>query len=145
MTKELKEYRKICDEIADKFAEITEKDGYWMSDYCLWVTEFEAWTVNDMLLVMERYSMREDEDGKAALLEDVEQWIQYNVEVNELGIAYINLGSWLLGAPRMTWEEIDSIKTQRKELEMLLGAYQIKFGKADNSSQPMHLRTLKNK
>lgn len=142
MTDLITRYRQLLDEIAEKFALLMEKQGYWMSDYSLWCTEWEAWSPEDMLYILEKYGHLKGEPLEA-LRDDVEAWLEYNVDVAQFHIQYINLKSWLMGAPRMSKEHIDRLHALRNELDTLCKQHQAEFGKLNTSSQPEHLQTLK--
>lgn len=139
-------YRGLLDELAEKFSALMEKHGYWSSDYTIWCTEFEAWSVDDMLYIVaneEKYCERYG--GIEGFRDEVEAWINYNVDVYELGIQYINLKSWLLGCPRMSDEEIASLRICRQSLEDAMAEMQEKWGKRDDNPQPERLRLHKDK
>ena len=150
-------YKQVLDELAERFSNITGKQGEWTSDYTIWVTEFEGWTTEDMLYIVSEYPKLISrynppvKDGFVEVMklemlrDDIEAWIDYNVEVASLGINYINLKSWLAGCPRLSQAEIDDIKERKRKLNDLLNGCIDIFGKLDTDPQPKHLRELKNK
>lgn len=115
-------YKKLLDELAKLFSEYMEKEGWWDSDYSLWVTEYEAWTPDDMKLIVSRCedmletSPKYISDYLDKLQDDVNDWVDYNVTAHRIGVNQINLKSWLNGAPRMRKDEIDRIEFLQKEL-----------------------------
>lgn len=146
-------YRVLLDELAERFAKLMHKQGYWSDDYTLWFTEYEAWDANDMFYIinnkerlLERGSpyMNKYERIKA-LRNDVEAWIEYNVDVAQFGIRYINLKSWLMGAPRMSKEKRKELCKLREDLDKACREMQEVYGEQYNGSQPEHLRALERK
>lgn len=149
MTELITRYRQILDEAATMFSELMEKQGEWSSDYTLWFTEYEAWQPSDMLYILEHYKhlyqSRTSAGALVRLQEEVQAWLEYNVAVADFGIQYINLKSWLLGAPRMSQERIDHLRELRDNLNNTVEEYQAEYGKLNTSSQPEHLRDLRQK
>lgn len=143
----LKDYAKALYNVAEEFGKLMEKEGYWSGDMTLWITEYEAWTVEDMVYILRNADkfVKEIYNSMEALRDDVEAWIDYNVDVADLGIAYINLRSWMIGCPRMSKEEIDKIREIKKQLGEIIGDMETKYGERDDNPQPKHLRTLKKK
>lgn len=137
----IEDYRKACEAISERFAEITEKSGEWMTDYSLWVTEYEAWDITDMCLILEKAENLSALDLEH-LLADVEEWIDYNVAVGMFNIQYINLRSWLMGCPRMSREDIEELHKRQMELSELIEKAQEEFGERKGTSQPEHLQDL---
>lgn len=146
-------YNSVLENISEEFSRITDKQGEWTSDYELWVTEYEAWSPTDMLYVVDNHvSLAENygkektfEEGLELLNQDIEDWIDYNVDVATFGISYINLKSWLMGAPRLSEERLAHLKALKNALDSESAMYAEKFGKLRTSSQPRHLEELKNK
>lgn len=149
MTDLTKRYRQILDEAATMFSELMEKQGEWSSDYTLWFTEYEAWQPSDMLYILEHYKhlyqSRTSAGALVQLQEEVQAWIEYNVAVADFGIQYINLKSWLNGAPRISQEQIDHLRELRDNFQNTCKEYQEEYGELDTNPQPKHLRTLKDK
>lgn len=56
----------------------------------------------------------------------LECW-DYNMDASYLGLNSINLRSWIMGAPRLSKEQIDGLKGKRKELEDLVKKYKERF------------------
>lgn len=55
------------------------------------------------------------------------RWWDYNLDAHFLGLNSINLRSWLMGAPRLTDEQINGLKEKRKELQDLVDKYKKDF------------------
>lgn len=147
-------YNSLLWQISEEFSRITDKQGEWTSDYELWVTEYEAWLPTDMLYIVdkhvslaERYGDENStfEERLELLNEDIDNWIDYNVDVATFGISYINLKSWLLGAPRLSEERLAHLKMLKRELDSESAMYMDEFGKLRTSPQPKHLEELKHK
>lgn len=141
-------YMRLLDELAEEFARIMEKEGYWLKDYTLWATEFEAWSVEDMMYIVTNYKTlvnrygdwNDTEEERLELLRnDINLWIDYNVDVANFGINYINLKSWLMGAPRMSQVDIDKLKEAQRKLDELVGEFRECYGRLRTESQPEHL------
>ena len=149
MTELITRYRQILDEAATMFSELMEKQGEWSSDYTLWFTEYEAWTPEDMLYILEHYKhlyqSRTSAGALVRLQEEVQEWLEYNVDVAEFNIKYIGLRSWLQGESRMSKEGIEHLRYLRHSLESECEEAQTIFGKLDTNPQPEHLRNLKDR
>lgn len=151
-----KKYIETAKEYEKKFAEITDKQGYWDDDYDLWITEYEAWSYSDMRYIVDnrrklydryglRYNLVDERELEKLLCIDIEEWIDYNVDVATFGIQYINLKSWLAGAPRVSKERLERLKALKREFEEACKQEQSVYGKLYEGSQPEHLRNLKSK
>lgn len=148
-------YIETAKEYEKKFAEITDKQGCWDDDYDLWITEYEAWSYSDMRYIVnncDKLLAQYILPGKEKELEwllykmlraDIEEWIDYNVDVATFGIQYINLKSWLAGAPRVSKERLEQLKALKREFEEACKQEQNVYGKLYEGSQPEHLRNLK--
>lgn len=145
------EYQQILGKLAEEFERLTEKRGEWSSDYELWITEYEAWTCSDMLYIVSEYNNlvnrygdwhNSKDERREMLLSDIERWIDYNVAVAEFGIQYINLKSWLMGAPRMSDNEINKLRSLKKDLYDEIEEKKKAYGEKENSSQPQHLAEI---
>lgn len=146
MTDLITRYRQLLDEISTKFGALMEKQGEWTSDYTLWCTEWEAWQPSDMLYILEKYGhLLHRRDILITLRNDVQAWLDYNVDVAQFGIQYINLKSWLNGAPRLSQEQIDHLRELRDNFRNTCEEYQAEYGKLDTNPQPEHLKNLKNR
>lgn len=143
-------YIETAKEYEKKFAEITDKQGYWDNDYDLWITEYEAWSYSDMRYIVDNYKtlinrynpLFNEYERTNFLRTDIEKWIDYNVDVATFGIQYINLKSWLAGAPRVSAERLEQLKKLKQELDETCQQEQSVYGKLYDGSQPEHLRKL---
>lgn len=148
MTDYFEEYKSLLYRIAARFGQLMDKQGEWNSDFTLWDTEYEVWNVDDMLYIIRNYGhlpIHPVAYNLKQLRNDVQEWLQYNVDVHEYGISYINLKSWLSGAPRMSKEAIEHLRYLKHSLERECEEAQSVFGKLDTSPQPKYLRSLKPK
>ena len=141
------EYHQQLDNLSREFGTLLHKTGYWGSDYDLWITEYEAWSVDDMIYIVtnfdslqSRYEYDKRADREAALRRDIWDWIEYNVDVSQFGIKYINLRSWLAGCPRMSKEQRERLRELRDELDNTIEGLQEEYGRQDVSGQPEHLK-----
>lgn len=136
-------YKEVLEELSKEFTRITEKEGWWSDDYSLWVTEFEAWSVEDMMHVVSNEDKLVEKFGLEGLRDTIEEWISYNIDVTELGINYINLKSWLMGCPRVSQEVINGIRERLHALNVAIRDCKDRYGELDYNPQPKHLRNIK--
>ena len=118
MTDKKKAFKDVLDEYARSFVEITERQGWWSSDYDLFVTEYEAWSINDLVYIVDTYEGKEEQ--YEWLRDEIDGWLDYLNDCYEFKIKYINIRSWLLGCPRMPKSSRDKLKTMRDELNSLI-------------------------
>lgn len=154
MTDLITRYRQLLDETATMFSNLMNKTGEWTSDYTLWCTEWEAWTPDNMLYILGKYGhllqkrkdIADDEIRRDILIRlrnDVQAWLEYNTDVAQFHIQYINLKSWLMGAPRVSQEQIDHLRELRDSLNNTVEEYRAEYGELDTNPQPKHLRNIK--
>lgn len=134
-------YVGIVKEYEKHFVEITERKGWWDKDFSLYITEYEAWSLEDMRYIVDTYK---DNPGMwKDVRENISGWLDYTSDCFEFGIQYINLRSWIMGCPRMSEETRKQFHDGKSRLEDLIKEQQKKFGAVSHSSVPEHLRNLK--
>ena len=111
----IREYKDACNNILAEFAEKYEVQV----DSDCWV----AGDVGTVACINEEFYLNM-EDIILMLEMDVSfdemlMWWDYNMDVSLLGLNSINLRSWLNGAPRYKPEQIERLKSLRKEIEEL--------------------------
>lgn len=135
-------HRMVLNEYSRIFSEMMERQGEWMKDYSLWVTDEEAWTVEDMVYVVDEFYGKEDR--YEWLRTECDKWLEYCVDCIEFNIQYINLQSWLRGAPRMSEKCRQRLRNAKAELERMAREYQEEYGELKNGV-PEHLRNMERK
>lgn len=130
------EYENIAKRYAEKFAEITDKQGEWSSDFSIWFTEYEAYSIEEVRYIVDNFTDKEETWEKVR--EELSEWVDYLCDCNEFSIQYINLPSWFAGAPRMSKKTREKLHKQKAALMSLIDEQQKEFGKIKNEGIPQH-------
>lgn len=114
--KAINDYKTACNAVINVFSKkyevsVTEED---------WV----AGVVGGKVCINDEFYI-DMEDVILMLTKDVSwneflRWWDYNIDANYLGIRFVNLVSWLKGAPRLSREQLDNLKEKRQELDKLI-------------------------
>lgn len=109
------QYEAICHKYEYRFRKLTDKQGEWTADYSVWITEDEAYSFDEVRYVVDHAT--ELTTKYKNLSKELYKWVEYNIFAYEYKINYINLKSWLSGAPRMSEEDMLKIKNLRAKME----------------------------
>lgn len=109
------QYKAICHKYECQFCKLTGKQGEWTADYSVWITEDEAYSFDEVRYVVDHAT--ELTTKYKNLSKELYKWVEYNIFAYEYKINYINLKSWLGGAPRMSEEDMLKIKNLRAKME----------------------------
>lgn len=109
------QYEAICHQYECRFRKLTDKQGEWTADYSVWITEDEAYSFDEVRYVVDHAT--ELTTKYKDLSEELYKWVEYNIFAYENKFNYINLKSWLGGAPRMSEEDMLKIKNLRAKME----------------------------
>lgn len=135
MTKETlaKRYKDLCKEYSHFFTEITEKHGEWSTDYDIFITEFEAYSFDEIRYIVDH--SKELTQKYKDLSKELYNWVEYNLFCYDYGISYINLKSWLNGAPRMSEEQMRKIKNLKMSMDIKIEELTEEYGKTDDTPE----------
>lgn len=120
------QYEAICRQYECRFMKLTDKQGEWTADYSVWITEDEAYSFDEVRYVVDHAT--ELTTKYKNLSEELYKWVEYNIFAYEYKINYINLKSWLGGAPRMSEEAMLKIKNLRAKMEKEVNDLVEKYG-----------------
>lgn len=109
------QYEAICHQYEFRFRKLTDKQGEWTADYSVWITEDEAYSFDEVRYVVDHAT--ELTTKYKNLSEELYKWVEYNIFAYENKFNYINLKSWLSGAPRMSEEDMLKIKNLRAKMQ----------------------------
>lgn len=126
------QYKNICEEYSRRFCEIAEVEGEWAGDYTIFITDYEAYTIDDMRYVVDNIDML-TKKYPSSLAEEIRNWVDYNVDAHELGCAYINLQSWLQGCPRISSHERQRLLDSKQAIKKACMELQREFGKNEDN------------
>lgn len=126
------QYKNICEEYSKRFCACAGIQGEWSGDYTIFFTDYEAYTIDDMRYVVDNIDML-SKKYPSALAEEIRNWVDYNVDVHELGCAYINLPSWLQGCPRISQHERQRLLDSKQAIKKACMELQREFGKNEDN------------
>lgn len=119
----VKEYEAACNNVVEVFSE----------KYEVSVSRFDwvGGTIGGIISINDEFFLNM-EDMVLMLRNDIPwsafiEWWDYNTDAHYLGINSINLRSWVMGAPRLSKEQIEGLKEKKQELQDLVDKYNEKF------------------
>lgn len=114
-------YIDVCNDYAEAFSKITDKQGWWSNDYTLWITEYEAYTLDSIRYIVD--NIKDLKKKYSDISKELNKWIEYNVFAEEYKINNINIKSWFAGAHRMSEAQINTVKDLKKALDTEINKY----------------------
>ena len=119
----IRQYEDACNALIDFFAETY--------DVSVSKEDWVAGVIGSTICINEEYFVNM-EDVVLMLRKEIAwdtflEWWDYNMDASFLGLNLINLRSWVMGAPRLSKEQINGLKGRRKELEDLVEKYKEQF------------------
>ena len=126
------QYKKLCEEYSKRFCECADIQGEWAGNYTIFITEYEAYTIDDMRYVVDNIDML-NKKYPFTLSQEIRNWVDYNVDAHELGCAYINLPSWLQGCPRISSYERQRLLDSKEAIKKACEELQREFGKNEDN------------
>jgi len=119
----IERYKTSCNDIIKLFA-----DRY---EVCVSADDWVSGDVGGVICINEEFYLNMEE-VILMLKNDVSwdeflRWWDYNLDAHDLCLNAINLRSWLMGAPRLSKEQIEGLKEKKQELQDLVDKYNEKF------------------
>lgn len=132
------QYENLATAYGKKFCGILDREGEWNSDFSMLVFENDAFDINEVRYVVDNHKDLVSKLAKQGtdLVTQIDEWEDYVKDCYEFNIQYINLSSWLNGAPRMSMMTRNELRKQKQELDRLIAECQEEHGTADTSGIP---------
>lgn len=130
-------------EYSNKFCKIAGIDGEWNLDhsvfFCTDETRAPYSSEEIRYIVDNRQDLEERLRGRATIADKLDEWNDYVMDCIDLHIQYINLRSWMMGAPRISKTERERLRGLKDSLEKEIEQAQKEFGKLQTDI-PEHKR-----